>query len=77
VTARGGRPLTAIVSSADIAEQGTLDADYWVNRRGTEDYPAFRRRRQADDIDRRAAQHEAIARRLRAEAAELRGETPQ
>jgi len=70
------RPRVAIVSSAEIAEQGgTLDAGYWVNRQPGESAPQYRRRRQAEDCERRAKGHERIAAQLREEAAQLRGAT--
>jgi hypothetical protein len=70
-------PKVAIVSSAEIGEQGTLDADYWVNREPGEGWPAYRRRKQALDAIRRAEGHERHAAHLRAEAAELLGEVPE
>jgi hypothetical protein len=70
------RPLVAIVSSADVAAEGTLNADYWVHRRPAEGYPAFRRRKQAEDAERRAEAHERHAALLREEAAQLRGLDP-
>jgi hypothetical protein len=61
----------AIVSSREIARQGTLDADYYVNRRDGESYPDYKRRRDAARIRRQAARHEASAARLRLQAAEI------
>jgi hypothetical protein len=70
------RPLVAIVSSAEVAAEGTLNAEYWVNRQPAETYPQFRRRRQAEDAERRAEGHERHAALLREEAANLRGLEP-
>ena len=71
------RPLVAIVSSAEIAEQGTLSADYWVNREPGETWTAFRVRRQLEDLERRAQVHDEAARKLREQAEELRRTTNQ
>jgi hypothetical protein len=65
-------PKVAIVSAAEIAEQGTLSADYFVNRQPGESWTAFRVRKQAEDAERRAAAHEATAMHLRAEAGTMR-----
>jgi hypothetical protein len=70
-------PLVAIVSSAEIAEQGTLSADYWVNREPGETWTAFRVRRQLEDLERRAQGHDEAARKLREQAEELRRTTNQ
>jgi hypothetical protein len=61
-------PTVAIVSSLELARHGTLNADYYVNRRPGESAPQFRARRQAEDAIRRAEAHERHAARLRAEA---------
>jgi hypothetical protein len=66
-------PKVAIVSSAEVAEQDTLSADYWVNRLDGESYPAFRVRREIEDLEAVAERHERRAAVLRAEAARLRG----
>jgi hypothetical protein len=68
-----GDPPVAIVSSLEIARQGTLSADYYVHRLPGEDAPTFRRRRQAEDAIRRAEGHERHAARLREEASDLAG----
>jgi hypothetical protein len=69
-------PRIAIVSSAELAAQpgAPLSADYWVNRLPGETWPAFKLRRQLEDLERRAKGHDMAAVRLRAEAARLRGE---
>jgi hypothetical protein len=69
-------PKVAIVSSREIDEQGTLNAEYWVTRKPGESYPAWKHRRTIEDIERRAANHEQAAARLHAEAARLREEPP-
>jgi hypothetical protein len=69
---RADGPKVAIVSSAEIAEQDTLNADYWVNRQPGESYVDFKLRRKIEDIERRARQHEAAAVVLRDQAAHLR-----
>jgi|HubBroStandDraft_6_1064221.scaffolds.fasta_scaffold2156264_2 hypothetical protein len=66
------RPLAVIVSSAEIAEQDTLSADYWVHRQDSESYPAFRVRRQIEDLERRAQVHDQAAASLRERADQLR-----
>lgn len=63
---------TAIVSSTGVAEQGTLSADYWCSRTPGESWPAFQRRRQAEELIRKARVHEAQARKLRREALRVR-----
>jgi len=70
-------PHVAIVSSAELAAQpgAPLTADYWVNRLPGEPWTAYRVRRQAEALDARATEHEETARRLRAQAAQLRGTT--
>lgn len=66
-------PKVAIVSSAEIDEQGgTLNADYWVNREPGETARQFRVRRQAEAAEDRATSHEGHALHLRAEAAAMR-----
>jgi hypothetical protein len=67
-----GAPKVAIVSSLELAEQGTLSADYWVNRREGEFYVDFLLRRKIEDIEGRARRHEAAAVVLRQQAARLR-----
>jgi hypothetical protein len=66
-------PKVVIVSSAEIAEQDTLSADYWVNRRPGESWTDFRVRRQIEALLDRAERHETIAAKARADAARLRG----
>jgi len=66
----------AIVSSLELAREGTLSADYYVHRLPGETAPEFRRRRQAEDAMRRAEGHERHAARLREEAADLLGVDP-
>lgn len=68
-----GGPKVRIVSSAEVAEQDTLNARYWVDRQPGESYGQWRLRKETEDMERRAADHEDHARRLRAEAARLRG----
>lgn len=70
------RPRVAIVSSAELASQpgAPLTAGYWVNRQPGEDYPAFTRRRQAEELERQAADHDAAAARLRQQAADVLAE---
>lgn len=70
---RSGPPV-AIVSSLELGRQGTLNADYYVNRRPGEDAPTYRKRRQAEDAIRRAEGHERHAARLREEARDLIGD---
>jgi hypothetical protein len=70
-------PKVAIVSSAEIAEQDTLSADYWVNRLPGEAYTAFRVRRELEDLERRAQVHDQAAAKLRAQADQLRESTSQ
>lgn len=59
---------------ADIAAQpgAPLSADYWVNRHPGESWPAFQRRREAEELERRARNHEAAARKLRRAARQAR-----
>jgi hypothetical protein len=65
-------PKVAIVSSLELAEQGTLNADYWVNRKPGESYVDFMLRRKIEDIEGRARRHEAAAIVLRDHAKRLR-----
>lgn len=62
----------AIVSSREIAEQGTLNPRYYVTRLAGESYQTWQRRMEADELDRKAADHERQAAALRAGAARLR-----
>ena len=66
-------PLIAIVSSAEIAREQTLNATYWTTRNPGETYVAWQRRREAEELERRAARHLQHAATLRETAAELRG----
>ena len=68
-----GGPLIAIVSSADIAREQTLNATYWTTRNPGETYVAWQRRREAEELERRADRHLQHAATLRETAAELRG----
>jgi hypothetical protein len=68
-----GGPLIAIVSSADIAREQTLNATYWTTRNPGETYVAWQRRREAEELERRADRHNQHAATLRETAAELRG----
>ena len=65
-------PHVAIVSFAEFAEQGTMSADYFVNREPGESWTQFRVRRQAEVAEDRATSHEGHALHLRAEAAAMR-----
>ena len=69
-------PRVAIVSSAEVAaEPGQpLNARYWVERDPGEGYAHWLRRQGAEDLERRAAKHEAAAGRLRAAAAQMRAD---
>lgn len=66
----------AVVSSAEAERLGTLDARYFTGRRDGESPQAFARRRTIEEKELMAGRHEAHARRLRAEAAELRSQQP-
>lgn len=71
-------PLVAIVSSADIAREGTLNARYWTSRLdGSESYVAFKLREKIEDLERRAEGHDMAAIRLRAESDRLRALMPE
>ena len=65
-------PKVVIVSSAEIGEQDTLNADYWVNRLPGESYADFLVRRKIEDLERRARQHLAAAVKLTEQANRLR-----
>ena len=65
-------PAVAIVSSAELGEQNTFSADYFVNREPGESWSQFRVRRQAEAAEDRAVSHEGHALHLRAEAAAMR-----
>lgn len=67
-------PQVRIVSSAEIAADPAqpLDARYWCERLDGEGYAAWRRRVKAEALDDRADRHEAIARRARQQAQEVR-----
>jgi hypothetical protein len=69
-------PPIALVSSAAIGREGTLDAGYWISRKPGETAAEYRVRRQAEDCVRRAERHEGHAARLREEAAEMLGHYP-
>ena len=66
---------TAVVSSAEVLQQETLAASHWCERLEGESYRDFKRRRAAEELERRATVHEAAARKLRQRARELRGIT--
>ena len=61
-----------IVSSAEIAEQGTLDANYWVDKRDGESWTAWKVRKQAEHLEEVAAWHDEQAAQNRAKADALR-----
>jgi hypothetical protein len=66
------RPQVAIVSSAEIFEQGTLSADYWVTRQPGESWTAWRVRKQVELLEARAKRYDDLAAKARAEADQLR-----
>ena len=65
-----------VISSAELAAQpeAGLNARYWVEREPGETFTAWRLRGQLDELERRAANHDAAAARLREQAAQLRAE---